>query len=72
MLVKCLIYLVFAFVTQIITYEIMRKIDKKEREKLKNWEDQTIEELIEHRQKLKNMPKIEEKIEEQSEENNDI
>lgn len=61
MLAKCLIYLVFAAITQIVTYEIMRKIDRKEREKLKKWEDHTIDELIEHRQKLKNMPKIDEK-----------
>lgn len=61
MLAKCLIYLVFAVITQIVTYEIMRKIDRKERKKLKKWEDHTIDELIEHRQKLKNMPKIDEK-----------
>lgn len=67
MLAKCLIYLIFAFVTQLITYKIMRRIDKKEREKLKKWEDETIDELIAHRMELKNMPKISDK-----EENNDI
>ena len=63
MLVKILIYFVFAFVSQLITYKIMRKIDHKEREKLKNWEDGYIDELIAHREKLRNMPKIEDKIE---------
>lgn len=63
MLAKILIYFVFAIVSQLITYKIMRKIDHKEREKLKNWEDDYIEELIAHREKLKNMPKIDEKIE---------
>lgn len=63
MLAKILIYFVFAFVSQMITYKIMRKIDYKEREKLKKWEDDYIDELIAHREKLKNMPKIDEKIE---------
>lgn len=64
MLAKILIYFVFAFVSQLITYKIMRKIDSREREKLKKWEDDYIDELIVHREKLKNMPKIEEKVEE--------
>lgn len=63
MLAKVLIYFVFAIISQMITYKIMRKIDHKEREKLKNWEDDYIDELIAHREKLKNMPKIEDKIE---------
>lgn len=63
MLAKIIIYFVFALVSQLITYKIMRKIDYKEREKLKNWEDGYIDELIAHREKLKTMPKIDEKIE---------
>lgn len=63
MLAKILIYFVFAFVSELITYKIMRKIDHREREKLKNWEDDYIDELIAHREKLKNMPKIEDKTE---------
>lgn len=65
MLKLCLIYLVFAIVSQIITYKIMRKIDTKEREKLKKWEDDYIDELIAHRMQLKNLPKYEEKEEEE-------
>lgn len=65
MLAKILIYFVFAFVSQLITYKIMRKIDYKEREKLKNWEDDYIDELIAHREKLKTMPKIDEKDEDE-------
>lgn len=63
MLAKILIYFVFVIISQIITYKIMRKIDHKEREKLKNWEDGYIDELIAHREKLRNMPKIEDKLE---------
>lgn len=57
MIGKIIIYLVFAFVSQLITYKIMKKIDKKEREKLKKWEDDYIDELIEHRKQLENMEK---------------
>ena len=60
MIKDCIIYLVFAIVSQILIYMIMKKIDKREREKLKKWEDDYIDELIEHREKLKNMPKLEE------------
>lgn len=64
MLKLCIIYLVFAIVSQIVTYKIMREIDKKERKKLKKWEDDYIDELITHRMKLKNMPSIEKEEEE--------
>lgn len=65
MLAKILIYFVFAIVSQMITYKIIRRIDSKEREKLKKWEDDYIDELIAHREKLRNMPKIEDKIEDE-------
>lgn len=64
MLKLCIIYLVFAIVSQIVTYKIMREIDKRERKKLKKWEDDYIDELIAHRMKLKNMPSIEKEEEE--------
>lgn len=63
MLKLCIIYLAFAIISQIVTYKIMREIDKKERKKLKKWEDDYIDELIAHRMKLKNMSSIEEKEE---------
>lgn len=65
MLAKIIIYFVFAFVSQMITYKIMRKIDHREREKLKKWEDDYIDELIAHREKLKTMPKIDDQLEDQ-------
>ena len=61
MLLEIIIYLIFALISNIVVYIVMKTIDKKEREKLKNWEDSYIDELIEHRKKLESMPKIEEK-----------
>lgn len=58
---KIIFYLIFAVITQFLTYKLMKKIDKNEREKLKVWEDNYIDELIEHRKKLRDMPKFEEK-----------
>lgn len=57
----CIFYLLFAVISQFITYRIMKFIDKKERKKLRKWEDNYIDELIAHRQELKNMKRIEEK-----------
>lgn len=56
----CIIYLIFALFTQFITYKIMKIIDKREREKVRKWEDKYIDELIAHRQKLKDMKRAEE------------
>ena len=61
MIFKIIFYVFFAFLTQLVTYKIMKKIDKRERQKLKIWEDSYIDELIEHRKELENMPKIEDK-----------
>ena len=55
MFLKVIIYIVFAIVTQFVTYKIMKTIDTKERKKLKKWEDDMIDELIEHRNKLETM-----------------
>ncbi len=59
----CVFYILFALISQFITYKIIKFIDKKERQKLKKWEDDYIDELIEHRKKLKDMKKTEEKEE---------
>lgn len=59
---KIIFYLIFAIVSQIITYIIIRKIDLKERKKLKKWEDDTIDKLIAHRTKLKEQKRIEDVI----------
>ncbi len=61
MIFKIIFYIFFAFITQFFTYKIMKKIDKRERQKLRVWEDNYIDELIEHRKELEKMPKIEEK-----------
>mgnify|MGYP006934546492 CR=1 FL=1 len=58
MIFKIIFYAFFAFITQLVTYKIMKKIDKRERQKLKVWEDSYIDELIEHRKELENMAKI--------------
>ena len=58
MIGKIIFYLVFAIVTQFLTYKFMKKIDKREREKLKKWEDDYIDELIEHRKQLLEMVKL--------------
>jgi len=62
MLFKCIFLIVYTFFCQFIVYKIMKIIDKKERQKLRIWEDELIDELIEHRKKLKDMPNIEEKV----------
>lgn len=40
-----LIYIVSAFITYIFAYKLIRKIDKKEREKLRKWEYMTLREV---------------------------
>lgn len=56
-------YLIFAIISQFITYKFIKWIDKRERIKLRKWEDNYIDELIAHREKLKNMQKAEEIVE---------
>lgn len=63
MFIYIIFYLVFAIISQFITYKLIKWIDKKERIKLRKWEDSYIDELIAHREKLKNMPKAEEMVE---------
>lgn len=58
MIFKIIFYIFFAFITQFLTYKIMKKIDKRERQKLRVWEDNYIDELIDHRKELEKMPKI--------------
>lgn len=38
MIIQIIFYLVFAVLTQIVTYHLLRRIDKKERQFLKDWE----------------------------------
>lgn len=42
MIIKIIIYIIFAVVTQKMTYKYIKRIDKKERKKLKNWEQHYI------------------------------
>ncbi len=37
-MIQIIFYLVFAVLTQIVTYHLLRRIDKRERQLLKNWE----------------------------------
>ena len=39
------IYIISAFLTYILAYKLIRRIDKKEREKLNNWEYTTLGEV---------------------------
>lgn len=60
MIKYAIFYLIFAIISQFITYKFIKWIDKHERIKLRKWEDDYIDELIAHREKLKNMQKAEE------------
>lgn len=40
-----IIYIISAFLTYIFAYKLIRRIDKKEREKLNNWEYTTLGEV---------------------------
>lgn len=47
MIMKIIIYIIFAIITQYLTYKWVKRIDKKERKKLKKWEKNYISEYAE-------------------------
>lgn len=55
-------YLIFAIISQFLTYKFIKWIDKNERIKLRKWEDNYIDELIQHRKKLESLPKAEKMV----------
>lgn len=46
-----IIYIFFAFFSQLIIYKWIKKIDKKERKKLQKWEQDYINKMVELREK---------------------
>lgn len=46
-MIKFIIYIFFAFISEMFFYKFIRKLDKKERKKLQNWEDEYIDNEIE-------------------------
>lgn len=45
MVIKILICIVFCFISELITYKLIKKIDKKERKKLQRWESEFVEKM---------------------------
>lgn len=45
-MLKLILYLFVAFISEILFYKLIRKIDKKERAKLQVWEDNYIDQEI--------------------------
>ena len=46
-MIKLIIYVFIAFISEMFFYKLIRKIDKQERKKLQNWEDNYIDNEIE-------------------------